>query len=173
MSCLLALAVALTWSGFAHADKMSKSDTSPQDVLSQIHTTNQNEISMAKLALQKAQSPEVKKFAQKMIQDHTQADQKVMQLAKKEGVTAEKYPLSAQEQGQVDQLEAASSTEFDRLYMEANRKGHDKAISMLENAEKQTSDPKVKKLVAELLPKVQHHDRMAKEIRPSENNPTS
>jgi predicted outer membrane protein len=96
-----------------------------------------------------------------------------MQLAKQEGVKAEKYPLSAQEQGQVDELEAASSTEFDRLYMEANRKGHDKAIAMLENAEKQTSDAKVKKLVSELLPKIEHHDRMAKEIRPSEEKSAS
>jgi putative membrane protein len=162
----LVMAIALACCSFAGAvDNMTHNDTSPQDILSKIHTTNQNEITLAKMAMQKAKSPEVKKFAQQMIKDHTMADQKVMKLAKQENLTASKYPLTAMQQGQMDKLTSASGDEFDRLYMEANRVGHDNAVTMLKDAEKQTSDPKVKNLVTQLLPTVEHHDHLAKQIQ--------
>ena len=44
-------------------------------LLRQIHAANQDEIEMGKLAADKAQSPEVKRFASQMVTDHTQADQ--------------------------------------------------------------------------------------------------
>jgi predicted outer membrane protein len=42
---------------------------------------NENEIELSRIALQRAQSPEVKQFAQKMIDDHTQIVQKLQQQA--------------------------------------------------------------------------------------------
>jgi putative membrane protein len=161
------VALALVWCGAARAaDNMTNADTSPQDILSKIHTVNQQEIKMAKVAMQKGHSPEVKKFAQQMIKDHTMADQKVMKLAKQEKITLGQYPMTAMQQGQMDKLAAATGAEFDRLYMETNRTGHNMAIEMLKNAQKQTSDPKVKALVTQLLPTVEHHEHLAKEIQP-------
>ncbi len=173
-SLALVVATAMSWCSLAGAaDSMTNGDTSPQDVLSKIHTTNQNEIQMAKLAMQKAQSPEVKQFAQQMIKDHTAADQKVVKLAKQEHLTLGKYPLTAAQQGTMDKLMSTSGTEFDKAYMEANRVGHDKAITMLKDAEKQTTDPKVKALIAQLLPTVEHHDHLAKEIHPGQSKPST
>ena len=169
LSCSFALALFVT---SAHAAEMSKNDTSLQDTLSKIHTVNQNEINMAKMALEKGQSNQVKSFAQRMIKDHSMADQKVMNLAKQEKLTLTKYPLTASEQGQMDQLNASSGNEFDRLYMEANRKGHDQALTMLKDSERQVTDPKAKKLISQLIPKVAHHDKLARNIRP-EQRPAS
>jgi putative membrane protein len=42
---------------------------------------------MAQLALRKASSPQVKEFAQRMVADHTQANQDLMQLGKSENLT--------------------------------------------------------------------------------------
>jgi putative membrane protein len=176
------LALAIAWSGIAGAaDNMTDTSTntttsstsnttsnenSAHEILSNIHTTNQLEIRMAKLARQKAESPKVKDFAQRMIKDHTMADQKVMKLAKQEGVKVGQYPLTAMQQGQIDKLMASSGEEFDRLYMETNRTGHHKAIEMLESAKNKATDPKVKNLVTQLLPTVEHHEQLAQEIHP-------
>lgn len=184
----LVLAIALAWCGAVSAadntttatttdtnsqTNVTNADTSPQDILSKIHTTNQNEIRMAKLALQKGHSPEVKKFAQRMIKDHTMADQKVMSIAKQENLTIGQYPLTAQQQGQMDKLASTSGTEFDKAYMEANRAGHHMAVDMLKNVEAQATDAKVKNLAKQLLPTVEHHDKMAEEIHPGSGKSTS
>lgn len=174
LSALFAVVAAMTYCGVASAaDTMTNNDASAQNILSEIHTTNQNEISMAKLAMQKAQSKQVKSFANHMIKDHTMADQKVMKLAKQENITLGKMPLTAQQQGQIDKLMAASGEEFDRLYMEANRVGHQQAITMLKDAEQKATDPKVKTLVSKLLPTVEHHEHLAKEIHPDQNTQPS
>ncbi|MFL5815840.1 MAG: DUF4142 domain-containing protein [Bdellovibrionia bacterium] len=170
----LVVALALVWCGAARAaDNMTNADTSPQDILSKIHTVNQQEIKMAKLAMQKGHSPEVKQFAQRMIKDHTKADQKVAKLAKQEGFTLGQVPMTAQQQGQMEKLASTSGTEFDRAYMEANRVGHHMAVEMLKNAEQQTSDAKVKSLVTQLLPTVEHHDQMAEQIHPGSGKSSS
>lgn len=167
LSGIFMLVAAMTWCGLASAaDNAANNDASAQNILSEIHTVNQHEISLAKLARSKAETPQVKDFANRMIKDHTAADQKVMKLAKQENITLGQTPMTAQQQGSVDKLMASNGEEFDRLYMEANRVGHDKAITMLKQAEQKTTDPKVKNLVAQLLPTVEHHDHLAKQIQP-------
>jgi predicted outer membrane protein len=50
-------------------------------LLSFIHDANQNEIALSKLALQNSSSTQVKDFANRMITDHTQADDQVVAFA--------------------------------------------------------------------------------------------
>jgi putative membrane protein len=54
--------------------------------------SNLAEIETGKLALEKSQSPEVKKFAQQMIDDHTQAQTELQKLAQTKGVELPSKP---------------------------------------------------------------------------------
>jgi putative membrane protein len=49
------------------------------------------EVQMGQLALQKAASPQVKQFAQRMVTDHTQANQDLMSLSRSENLNLPRH----------------------------------------------------------------------------------
>jgi predicted outer membrane protein len=75
-----------------------------------IHQANQNEISLSKLALQNSSSTQVKDFANRMITDHTQADDQVVAFANSHNIdlpSLEKM-TAARAQHQADRTELAN-----------------------------------------------------------------
>lgn len=94
-----------TVTAFAVLPLMSVSAATPGDsgdvFLKTAAQGNQAEIALGQLALQKAESAEVKQFGAKMIQDHQQANQEVQQLASKEGVQLPKEMTDRQKLRQV------------------------------------------------------------------------
>jgi putative membrane protein len=70
------------------------------------------EVEMGQLALQKATSPEVKQFAQRMVSDHTQANQELMQLAKSEGMDLPSQ-VDAKHKSAMERLQGMNGSAFD------------------------------------------------------------
>lgn len=173
LGCLLSIAFA--GSGIAQTETNAQNPQgtqnamTAQEALSQIHTINQHEIGMGKMALEKASAPDVKDFARKMIKDHTQADKEVMKVAKGQSIHVQELPMTEEQKTAMEKLHSESGTAFDKDYMDVMTVGHAKALSMLQTAETQVSDPKVQKLIMQLMPKVQHHENLAKQIQASEN----
>jgi len=75
------------------------------------------EIQMAKLALQRSRSNEVKQYAQQMIQEHTPVNQQLMQLANQKGVPLP-TTLSPKYQAAIARLSQFSGRNFDQAYKE-------------------------------------------------------
>src|SRR5690242_13256010 len=84
---------------------------------------NQAEIALGQLALQLAESAEVKQFGATMIQDHQKANQEVQELALKEGV---QLPPRMNEKHRVRQAQLAqlSGKAFEMAYMRYMMKDH-------------------------------------------------
>src|ERR1700750_1557239 len=61
-------------------------DTTAKHFLIVASIKNLQEVSAAEQAIQKARDPEVKAFAQMMIKDHGDAEQKLLALAKSRGI---------------------------------------------------------------------------------------
>ena len=80
----------VTVTAFAALPLLSASAATPGDsgdlFLKTAAEDNQAEIALGQLALQHAESAEVKQFGATMIQDHQKANQEVQQLASEEGV---------------------------------------------------------------------------------------
>src|ERR1700760_2261714 len=74
------------------------------------------EVQLGQLAAQKASSPQVKEFAQRMVADHTQANQDLMQLAKSENLNLPTQPNN-KHKAELDRLSAMSGNAFDAAYM--------------------------------------------------------
>jgi len=64
----------------------SNAKTDPQKFISHVANSGMKEIRLATLAKQRAQSQEVKQFADKLIQDHTKANQELKLIAQRQNI---------------------------------------------------------------------------------------
>src|SRR5688572_5605850 len=79
-------AVTAAASAQTNEQKPKLSDAELQ-IMAKLHHANQMEIDMGKLAAERAKSAEVKSYGARLVKDHTKADAKLNDLAKKHSVT--------------------------------------------------------------------------------------
>jgi len=121
------------------------------------------EVELGHLAMQKAKSPEVKQFAQRMVADHSQANAQLKQLASNKNLTLP-AETNAQQKAEKDRLSKLSGAEFDREYMSLMSAAHDKAVAAFENEARDGSEADVKTWATKTLPTLKEHQALAKQI---------
>lgn len=99
------------------AGSSAKLSAGDEKAVKDMAQANINEIAAAKLALSKAQSSDVKAFAQQMVEDHGAALTKVQAVAQQKGVTLPTEP-DASHKAIAAKLEKQSGNAFDKMYME-------------------------------------------------------
>jgi putative membrane protein len=142
------------------------------ELLSEIHETDQAEIDAGNLAKEKATGDGVRAFAQQLVTDHTDADQKVVALAQKIGVElSPPAPLTPKEQENAkhneelkQKLQSDSKEKFDADFLAAMEKGHREAIAMVKHARETIRNDEVRKTLDELLPTLEEHKKMAEQL---------
>lgn len=122
------------------------------------------EIQAAKVAEQKSKNPDVKKFAAQMIKDHTKSSTEMKPLISKAGQTPP-ADLDQRRKGFLDNLKAADAGSFDKTYMDQQVAAHDEALTLLQGYAKDGSDAGLKAEAGKLVPVVQHHSDMAKQLQ--------
>ena len=133
-------------------------------ILNNIHHVNQKEIKVAKLALSKTKSPQVKDVAKMLQADHTKNDQELQALAKSERVKLKDFTPTAEDKAHTEKLKSMSGAQFDKAYLAAMKKGHEKALNMLESSRAETSDPQVSAFIDRTIPTVQHHEKTVAQL---------
>lgn len=145
----------------ASGEKLSAGD---EKALKDMAQANINEVAAGKLALSKAESSDVKAFAQKMVDDHGSALTKVQAVAEKKGVTLPTEP-DAKHKAMADKLEKGSGAEFDKMYMEnAGTKDHEMVLSKLKSDAKNIKDADVMALADAHTPVVEQHLKSAEQM---------
>ena len=133
---------------------LSKAD---QKIVAGMAQANMAEIEAGKLALAHATSPEVKAFAQQMVDDHTKALADVTTLATNKGV-ALPTEVDAKHKAMAAKLSKLKGEKFDRMYMQqAGVNDHKQVHTKLKKDAASATDPEVKALAAKLLPTVEEH----------------
>lgn len=118
------------------------------------------EVELGRLAAQKASSAEVKAFGQRMVTDHSKANQQLMTLAANKGITLSKT-LSSDMQKEHDKLAKLSGAEFDRMYMSHMLKDHKKDVSEFEKESQKATDTGVRSFAQQTLPVLREHLTLA------------
>ena len=120
------------------------------------------EVSLANLALRMASNPDIQSFAKHMIEDHTAANDKVMELAKGDKVMLDK-DLTAKQKATENRLSKLNDADraFDRAYLKQAIKDHQETIKLFEKQAEHGTDADVKAFATETLPKLKMHLDMA------------
>lgn len=172
---LIATGAALTALGTIHAESTAAA-TAPNDAqIAMIAVVaNSVDIDAGKLAAEKANSKEVKEFAQTMVRDHTAVNEKATALAKKLGVTPEESATSKSLKADGDKtlakLKGLSGAEFDKAYVDNEVSYHEAVIGVVKNTLiPNAKNPELKSLLESAGPIFASHLEHAKHLQKSLN----
>ena len=121
------------------------------------------EVQMGRIALDKSSSAQVKELAQRIIDDHTKANDQLMTIAQRKQVTLPTAPMPKQK-AEADKLQAMSGSAFDKAYARMMVKDHRKAVKLFGMESQKASDPDIKQFASATLPVLKTHLQMAEAI---------
>ena len=125
------------------------------------------EITEAKLAEQRSHNFKIKHFAMMMVRDHTKSKMKVKTAARK--VMGHTPPPPMLDDEQTQNLAALKATRgshgSDRTHLDQQVASHQKALDLQQNYAQSGEAPPLKKAAGEIVPVVQGHLSMAKDLQ--------
>ncbi|MEO8726684.1 MAG: DUF4142 domain-containing protein [Acidobacteriaceae bacterium] len=120
------------------------------------------EVQLGQLAVDKAQSPDVKAFGQKMVDDHGKANEQLKDVAQKDNVTLPQQ-LTAKDEATKDKLSKLDGAAFDKAYMHDMVMDHEKDIREFKQEAKMGKNDSIKDFASSTLPTLEEHLKMAKD----------
>ena len=121
------------------------------------------EVELGRIAAQKGMSDAVKQFGQRMVDDHSKANEELMSLASSKGMTLP-TALDEKHQKDVTKLSAMSGAEFDRAYSRMMLSDHNKDVKEFEKQSTKGGDADLKAFASKTLPTLQEHLQMARAL---------
>jgi putative membrane protein len=135
------------------------------------------EVLSSKIALTHATDPDIKSFAQMMIDDHTKSTRKLVAIG---GISMAslktkmkpghdgKYvgnDLLGSNADELNSLDSKSNDDFNKTYINDQVKGHEDAVSLLEDYARNGDNAKLKAFAHDILPTVKEHLAKAKDLQ--------
>lgn len=121
------------------------------------------EVQLGQLAAKNASSPDVKQFGQRMVDDHSKANNELKSIASQQNVTLP-TELDSKHKATADKLSKLQGEEFDRAYMTEMVSAHAQAVSLFQREAKSGKDEATKAFAEKTLPTLQEHHKMAQSI---------
>jgi putative membrane protein len=108
----------------------SNVSASDRDFVNDMLSDGMAEVELARLAKERATNPEVKQFAQMMIEDHTKAGDKLKQIASTYSIPQD-AKIDEKHKDLIDKLMKVRGPDFDKEYMKAMVDGHEDVVRRL------------------------------------------
>ena len=131
-----------------------------------------SEVELGQLAEQKGHSQEVKDFGKRMVTDHTKAGEKLKEIAQQKGLSVPDK-MDSESAALKRKLDKLSGAEFDKTYMDAMVKDHEKDVAEFKKEASMAKDPAIKGFAEQTLPTLEEHLKLAKQIDSKENQRAS
>jgi putative membrane protein len=114
------------------------------------------EVELGRLASQKAQNADVKKFAQMMVTDHSKANDELKSIAQKKNIVLP-TALDSKHQSDISKFQSASGADFDKQYVDAMVEDHEKDVAFFQRQSETGTDPDAKAFATKTLPVLKKH----------------
>jgi putative membrane protein len=141
----------------ATADSVSRAD---RKFMEKAAAGGLAEVQFGQMAAQKGTADDVKKFGQRMVDDHGKANDQLTQLARSKGVNLPTQPDHAT-QREMDKLSKLQGAAFDREYMKHMVSDHKKDVGEFKSESRKAKDGDVKQFASSTLPTLEEHLRLA------------
>ena len=122
------------------------------------------EVELGQLAASKASSQTVKDFGQKMVDDHSKANEELKDCAQKLGVSIPDH-ISATEMAQKAKLSAYSGAHFDRAYIADMLKDHRQDVAAFKREANGGQNAEIKEFASKTLPTLEEQLRLAEKAQ--------
>jgi putative membrane protein len=120
------------------------------------------EVELSKIA-QKSENADVKRFADRMIADHTKANEQLTSIATGLGVDLPKT-LDSEHERMREKLQTLHGKAFDDQYMQGMVEDHNKAVKLFQQEERSGHNTELKQFAQKTLPTLEEHQKMALEL---------
>jgi len=159
ISAIIAISLCLVSTTRAADNTTTKSKLSMADkkFVKKAYKGGMEEVENAKMAKEKAKNDATKEVADRMISDHTKANEELMNIAKEENLDLSKTEAKAM---------TASGDNFDKEYLTMLKKDHEKNIAAFEKEANDTGtkeDSDVKAFAKKTLPTLKEHLQMVED----------
>ncbi len=114
------------------------------------------EVEFSRLAIQRASHPAVKQFAETMVSDHTEANERLLTIAAAKDIEVERTPDGKHRQA-LKKLSALEGPAFDKSYIDQMVSDHEAAVALFQDGAANGSDGDLKAFAASALPKLERH----------------
>jgi putative membrane protein len=122
------------------------------------------EIQSSQLALQRAQTPAVKQYAQMLLTHHTQTTQQLMAAAAAAGLPPITPQLMPMQVAMLERLQRESGSDFDRVFIREQVPAHEMALALHDNYAMSGDTPALRQVAATARPLVEQHLMQARQM---------
>jgi len=137
---------------------------SDRDFITEAATGGMAEVKLGELAKERAGSAEVRKFGERMVEDHTRANEQLMALLKKKGMDVPTKEMPKKAQACYDKLSQLKGAEFDKAYIKDMLEDHRKDVAMFESMAKSGKDADLRAFAIKTLPTLRDHYQKIREL---------
>lgn len=133
-------------------------DDTTEGFVQRMAMSDMYEIEASRVALERAESPQVRDFARMMVDAHTKTTNEAKAAVQAQNLTV-RLPtaLDREHQAMINDLRAASGEEFDQRYLDQQTRAHQEALDELEDHARDGATPAFKALAAKTATTVREH----------------
>lgn len=121
------------------------------------------EVELAELATEQATNPDVKKYAQMLVDDHTKVNDELKSIASAKGVTLDTEDLGSDRA--YKRLSKKTDMDFDREFVEHMIDSHEDSIKRFEKASADSKDADIRAFAAKHVDHLRTHLAKAETLR--------